>query len=166
GGSVVGSLYYSEVANFAPCALCWYERIAMYPIAVILAIAAARRDTSVRLYVAVLCACGLAFAIYHSWIQAYPPKGGSAFCSAQSPCPPRYVWELGFISLPLMAVAAFSGIAALMALAGHAHDELSDAARDYGTGAAAIGDRIDDWRAPTNGNGSEAPGRVTGGSDG
>ena len=108
----------SEIAHFTPCALCWYQRIAMYPLALLLGIAAFRRDVSVRIYVIAQCAVGGAIALYHSYIQAFPPESGTAFCTTDAPCTARYVWELGFISLPLMALTAFVFIATLMVAAG------------------------------------------------
>jgi disulfide bond formation protein DsbB len=115
--ATLGSLYYSEVADFVPCRLCWYQRICMYPLALVLGVAALRRDRDVRFYVAPLAAVGAAIAAYHSWIQAYPPSGGSSFCTLDAPCTERYVWELGFVSLPLMALSAFVFILTMMVLA-------------------------------------------------
>lgn len=105
--AMAGSLYYSEVVGFVPCELCWIQRIFMYPSAIVLAIAALRRDPAVRAYVIVLAAIGSCFSAYHAWIQAYPPDGGSGFCSLEAPCTDRHVWELGFVSLPFMALTAF-----------------------------------------------------------
>jgi len=61
----VGSLYFSEVANFTPCTYCWYQRIAMYPLAVILGIAALRRDWGIRRYAVPVAGIGAAIALYH-----------------------------------------------------------------------------------------------------
>jgi disulfide bond formation protein DsbB len=126
--ATLGSLYYSEIADFVPCKLCWFQRICMYPLAVVLGIAAIRRDRAVRVYVAPLAGIGAAIAAYHSWIQAYPPDGGSSFCTLDAPCTERYVWEFGFVSLPLMALSAFLFILTMMALArpGGFDDEPSD----------------------------------------
>ncbi len=55
-GATAGSLYFSEVANFVPCRLCWFQRTAMYPLSVILLVAAIRRDRGVRWYVVPLAA--------------------------------------------------------------------------------------------------------------
>jgi disulfide bond formation protein DsbB len=109
-----GSLYYSEVAHFTPCKLCWYQRIAVYPLALLLGIATLRRDRSVRPYVIAQCSVGAVIAAYHSFIQAFPPEGGTSFCTVDAPCTARYVWELGFVSLPFMALSAFVLIAILM----------------------------------------------------
>lgn len=112
--TTLGSLYYSEIAHFTPCKLCWYQRIAMYPLAVLLGIATFRRDRNIRIYVIAQCAIGAAIASYHTFIQAFPPEGGTSFCTLDAPCTERYVWEFGFVSLPFMALSAFVLIATLM----------------------------------------------------
>lgn len=115
--SMLGSLYLSEVAKFFPCKLCWYQRICMYPLALILGIAALRRDRGVRVYVLPLAGIGAVVAAYHSWIQAFPPAGGSSFCTTDAPCTERYVWEFGFVSIPLMALSGFLFVITMMLLA-------------------------------------------------
>jgi len=113
--TMLGSLYYSQVAHFVPCALCWYQRIAMYPLAVILLIAAARRDRSIWRYVGPLAIIGAGFSVYHTQLQAYPNQH-SSFCTTLEPCTVRYVWEFGFVSLPFMALSAFAFILTMMVL--------------------------------------------------
>jgi disulfide bond formation protein DsbB len=125
--TTLGSLYYSEIADFVPCKLCWYQRICMYPLVVILGVAALRRDRSVRFYVVPVAVIGALIAAYHTWIQAYPPEGGTSFCTLDAPCTERYVWEFGFVSLPLMALISFVFIITMMVLARPARDELVDA---------------------------------------
>lgn len=112
--ATLGSLYYSEIAHFVPCKLCWFQRIAMYPLAVTLGIATFRRDRGFRPYVLAHCAIGGAVALYHSFLQWFPPEGGSSFCTRDAPCTERYVWEFGFVSLPFMALTAFLLIAVLV----------------------------------------------------
>lgn len=130
----LGSLYLSEIAKFKPCLLCWYQRIAMYPLALLLGIASIRRDRNIRVYVIAQAGVGAAIAAYHSWIQAFPPEGGTSFCTVDAPCTARYVWELGFVSIPFMALSGFLFILVLMVLAGlgrRVPDDLeSPAARD------------------------------------
>jgi disulfide bond formation protein DsbB len=108
--STLGSLYLSEVAHFTPCPLCWYQRIAMYPLVLLLGIAAVRRDTNIRPYVVTQSSVGAAIAAYHSYIQAFPPAGGSSFCTVDAPCTERYIWELGFVSIPFMALCGFLAV--------------------------------------------------------
>jgi disulfide bond formation protein DsbB len=121
--TMTGSLYYSEVVHFVPCKLCWYQRIAAYPLTIVLLVAAIRRDRQVWLYVVPLAAVGSGFAAYHAQLQAFPEQT-SSFCTVTEPCTTRYVWEWGFVSLPLMALSAFVFIIALVLVArSHEDDE-------------------------------------------
>jgi len=113
--TMAGSLYYSQIADFVPCELCWFQRIAVYPLAVVLAIAAVRRDRGIWIYAVPLAALGSLVSIYQSQLQAFPTQ--SSFCSATTPCSARYVWEFGFVSLPFMALTAFAFIIAMLLVA-------------------------------------------------
>jgi disulfide bond formation protein DsbB len=113
---MAGSLYFSEVADFIPCTLCWYQRIAMYPLAVILAIAAARRDRSVRYYVVPLASIGAAISIYHYVIE-WIPEAETGVCSTTIPCSVQWFDPVfGFVSLPFMALCGFALIISLVTL--------------------------------------------------
>jgi Disulfide bond formation protein DsbB len=105
--AMIGSLYFSEVAHYDPCKLCWYQRIAMYPLAIILAIALAVRDNGVRRYVVPLAAIGAVISSYHYLIEWYPNLEGNGTCSLAVPC--TFVWfrRFGFVSLPYMALSGF-----------------------------------------------------------
>ena len=70
--ATAGSLWFSEAAHFPPCELCWFQRIAMYPFAVLLAVAASRRDRAIRPYAVVLAVCGLVISAYHNVIETFP----------------------------------------------------------------------------------------------
>ena len=115
--TMLGSLYYSKVMEYVPCELCWYQRICIYPFAVILGIAAWRRDAGIRVYAIPVFAIGMLISIYHTWIQAFPPSDGTSFCTADAPCTTRYVWEFGFVSLPFMALSAFVVMTVLLLVA-------------------------------------------------
>jgi disulfide bond formation protein DsbB len=115
--AMLGSLYYSEIANFEPCRWCWYQRIAMYPLAVILGIAAFGRDLRIRRYAFPLALGGGLVAAYHYSIQLFPSfESGS--CSISVPCASPYVWKFDFVSIPFMAMSAFALILLLLAVAG------------------------------------------------
>jgi disulfide bond formation protein DsbB len=115
--SMAGSLYLSEGAKFVPCPLCWYQRICMYPLVLLLGLATLRRDAGIRWYALPLAAIGALLSGYHSWIQAFPPTGGSAFCTLEAPCTERYVWEFGFVSIPFMALCGFLFVIVMMVAA-------------------------------------------------
>jgi disulfide bond formation protein DsbB len=115
-----GSLYYSEVAHFEPCRYCWYQRIAMYPQALILGIAAFRRDTAIKVYVIPLAAIGAAVSTYHYYIERFPKAGGS--CSATVPCNTPWFEQWGFVTLAFMALTGFAAIIALLSVAANPPD--------------------------------------------
>jgi disulfide bond formation protein DsbB len=106
-GATAGSLYFSEVANFVPCQLCWYQRIAMYPLSVILLVAAIRRDQAARFYVVPIAAAGAIVSSYHYLLEWKPSLEGGA-CSAIGPrCADIWFRELGFVTMAFMALAGF-----------------------------------------------------------
>ena len=113
-GSMLGSLYYSEVVNYPPCGLCWYQRIAMYPLVVILAIAAWRRDERIRSYALSLVVVGAVIALYQ-YVLGYIPDAGVIGCTIDGvSCTERFVWEFGFIDFPFMSLVAFALIGSLL----------------------------------------------------
>ena len=133
--AMAGSLYFSEVAHFEPCRLCWYQRIAMYPLVLILGIAAWRRDVRVRRYAVPLAAIGAIIATYHYALEWFPALDAGV-CSAATPCSVVWFRELGFVSLPYLALSAFGLILGLLWLArgpGSAQDAGRRTASEEGT---------------------------------
>lgn len=118
-GATAGSLYFSEIADFVPCELCWYQRIAMYPIAVVAILAVIRRERHLLPYVAVLAVIGAAISAYHVGIQWFPDQ--STFCDASNPCSARWVEAFGRVTIPQMAGLSF-GLVALLAFSGSDRD--------------------------------------------
>lgn len=117
--ATLGSLYYSEFADFVPCKLCWYQRIAMYPLAVVLGIAAFKRDTAIRRYALPVAAIGAVIAAYHYQLERLPHQT-SLGCTLEEPCNVTLVWQFHFISIPFMALSGFALIITLLwALRGH-----------------------------------------------
>jgi disulfide bond formation protein DsbB len=112
--AVLGAFYY-EIAGFAPCTLCWYQRILMYPLALILLVGILKHDEGVFDYVLPFSALGTGVSAYHYLIQL-GLIAESAVCSVGNPCGQRDVSYLGFVTIPLMALAAFTAITILMAL--------------------------------------------------
>jgi hypothetical protein len=111
--ATAGSLYFSEVALFAPCTLCWYQRIAMYPLVVVLGIAAVRRERRAAVGAATLAGLGALIAGYHVALEWVPSLDTGA-CAAAAPC--TFVWfrEFGLFSLPTLALIAFLLILTLL----------------------------------------------------
>jgi disulfide bond formation protein DsbB len=114
--ATAGSLYFSEVANFTPCPLCWYQRCAMYPLALILTVAAVRRDVAVRRYAIPLALLGAAVSIYHVQLERFPDQ--ASLCTLDGPsCSAPPVEQFGFVTLAVMALCGFAAIVALLAAA-------------------------------------------------
>jgi disulfide bond formation protein DsbB len=128
--ATVGSLYFSEVAHYDPCRLCWFQRIAMYPLVVILGIAAFRRDDGVRIYGQALAAIGAVIAGYHLALEWIPALDTGA-CGIGPSCTVVWFRALGFISLPFLALSAFLLILTLLTVhASHARSGADEAATD------------------------------------
>jgi disulfide bond formation protein DsbB len=113
--AMAGSLYFSEIAHYQPCVLCWYQRIAMYPLVLILGIAVFRRDLSIRLYAIPLAAIGAAISTYHYFLEWFPEIDTGA-CTVGIPCTQVWFREFGFVSLPLLALLAFLLVITLLAI--------------------------------------------------
>lgn len=113
--ATLGSLYFSEVAHFVPCRLCWYQRIGMYPLAVILAVAALRQDAGVWRYVVPLAVVAMPISAYHYALEWFPSLDAGA-CDPSAPCTLVWFRELGFVTLPFMALSAFALIVTLLLL--------------------------------------------------
>ncbi len=112
----LGSLAMSEIAGYVPCVLCWYQRIAMYPLAIILTVAATRRDRHVWLTAIPIAGIGAIISIWHIAIEQRPELGGDV-CDPVAPCSLRWVEEFGFLTLPTMALIGFLTISVLVVAA-------------------------------------------------
>ena len=111
-GAMVGSLYFSEKVGFAPCKLCWYQRIAMFSIAIISFVAALRNDKNIARYTIVLAPIGLLVSTYHYLLEWYPTLETNV-CSLDVPCTAVWFRELGFVTLCFMAGCAFITVIAV-----------------------------------------------------
>ncbi len=110
--ATVGSLFFSEVMQLPPCVLCWYQRIAMYPLVVIIGIGIITRDGSrLKSYALPLCLIGLAISIYHNLLYYGLIPESITPCTEGVSCTSRQIEWLGFITIPLMALTAFIGVA-------------------------------------------------------
>ncbi|MEH7109043.1 MULTISPECIES: disulfide oxidoreductase [Bacillaceae] len=106
--ATLGSLYFSEVMHFIPCTLCWYQRIFMYPLAIILGIAFYRQDRGIVRYVLPLSMIGMVLSGYHTLLQKIPALQQFEMCTTGVPCSRDYINWLGFITIPMLAFTAFT----------------------------------------------------------
>lgn len=112
-GGMVSSLFYSEFAGFAPCNLCWWQRLFLYPQVFLFGLTFWLKDKKLPAYAFALSVIGGAIAAYHTFIQF----GGTPLipCPANGPsCVQRYFLEYGFVTIPTMALAAFLLIVSFM----------------------------------------------------
>jgi len=112
--ATLGSLYFSEVRHFIPCTLCWYQRILMYPLVVLLGIASYRQDQHIKGYLLPLTLLGMVVSSYHYLEQKVPGFGAAGLCRSGVPCSGSYINWLGFITIPLLALTAFTLISLLL----------------------------------------------------
>tara|TARA_X000000368_G_scaffold197694_1_gene156060 strand:- start:10 stop:528 length:519 start_codon:yes stop_codon:yes gene_type:complete len=111
-GATLGSLYFSEIRNFVPCDYCWYQRIAMYPLAIILLIATIRRDKNIIPYALTLSLSGMVLSVYHYQLQLFPEQSSS--CGLDASCTYRWVEVFGFVTIPLLALTSFAFISMIL----------------------------------------------------
>ena len=120
---MAGSLYFSEVAHFPPCHLCWLQRYCMYPLVPILGYAAWKHDGRIRPVAAALAVIGGGIATYHVLLERNP-HWESTVCDPDNPCTLIWVERLGYLTIPTMALSGFALILALLAIS-RAGDRLS-----------------------------------------
>ncbi len=112
--AMVGSLYYSEIRGYIPCQLCWYQRILIYPIVLVITVGLIRNDKRLYHYVFPLSVIGWLIAFYHVLLQQGIVPETSITCDITASCGTKYVNYFGFVSIPIMALFAFSVIIASM----------------------------------------------------
>lgn len=114
--ATVGSLYFSEILHYLPCKLCWYQRILMYPLVMILGIASLRRDFYLTIYVLPLTIWGAGISIYHYLMQKTDLIPSASTACGPVPCDVDYINWFGFITIPFLAGTAFILITVLQFL--------------------------------------------------
>lgn len=112
--AVVGSLYFSEVRGFAPCVLCWYQRIAIYPLIILLPIGILKKDPRIADYVLSLTVVGLLISIFQNLLYYKVIPESISPCTAGVSCTTKYVEYFGFISIPLLSFIALASITYVM----------------------------------------------------
>lgn len=105
--AMCGSLYFSEVAGYIPCMFCWYQRILMYPLAVIIAVGIWRQDRHLPFYVLPLSIGGIGVSTYHYLLQKTSLFSELSTCQVGVPCSGIWINWLGFITIPFLALIAF-----------------------------------------------------------
>lgn len=112
--SAMGSLFFSYVMEFAPCVLCWYQRIFLFPLVIILAVGLFPFDKSVVQYALPLAIVGWLTAAYHNLLYAGIIPESIQPCSQGVSCTEEYIKLFGFLSIPMLSLLSFSTIIALL----------------------------------------------------
>jgi len=112
--SAMGSLFFSSVMEFAPCVLCWYQRIFLFPLVLILAIGLFPFDKKVVKYAFPLAIVGWLTAAYHNLLYAGIIPESIKPCSKGISCTEEYINLLGFLSIPMLSLLSFSTIITLL----------------------------------------------------
>ena len=103
--ATLGSLFYSEIAGYTPCKLCWFQRIFMYPLPILLGTALIRKARNIAYYAIPLSLIGGAIAVYHYIVQRMEY---ATSCSVEGvSCTVKYTFNFGYITIPMMALTAF-----------------------------------------------------------
>jgi len=109
--ALLGSLFFSEVMRYPACPLCWYQRIAMYPLVVIFTVGILDRDPRVARYAWPLVILGLLLALYHNLVYYHVIPESLTPCTGGVPCSSRQLEAFGFLTIPLLSALGFSGVA-------------------------------------------------------
>jgi len=105
----LGSLYFSEIVNYKPCRLCWFQRTMMYPLAILLIVAALVKDKKIWRYAVPLASIGITISTYHWFLERFPNLDAGV-CDVDVPC--EFIWfqHFGFVTLPFMALTGFLAV--------------------------------------------------------
>lgn len=125
--AMLGSLYFSEVAGYLPCRLCWYQRILMYPLTAIIAVGILRRDIQLPFYILPFSVVGIGVSTYHYLVQK-TDIFGAVVCREGIPCNTIWINWFGFATIPFLALTAFMIITVMTLIAMQTEESVLDMA--------------------------------------
>ena len=112
--STLGSFFFSEIMELAPCALCWYQRVFMFPLVIILLVGLFPFDKSIIKYALPLALAGWGVAFYHYLLYSGFIPESIQPCSQGVSCSETYLDLFGFLTIPMLSLISFSTIIALL----------------------------------------------------
>jgi disulfide bond formation protein DsbB len=112
-----GSLFFSEIAGFVPCELCWFQRICMYPLSILTLFAATHRDYRFARYLIPLAVVGASVSVYHLLIENNVISEPSACRIGGAGCAVKWINEFGYMTIPTLALTGFALLIGFLALA-------------------------------------------------
>ena len=104
--ALLATLFASEILKLPVCVLCWYQRICIYPLVILLGMAAYRNDNNIAVYAMPFSIIGFCFAVYQYCEQMIPNFSPIAFCTQAIPCNTIHFKLLGFITFPFLSAIA------------------------------------------------------------
>ncbi len=105
--AMFGSLYFSEILKYPPCILCWYQRIVMYPLVILIPVGILRKDKNLPYYVLPLSLIGTLIAVYHNLLYWNILPESIAPCVAGVSCTTKFVEFFGFVTIPFLSLCGF-----------------------------------------------------------
>ncbi|MDB5188837.1 MAG: disulfide bond formation protein [Candidatus Nomurabacteria bacterium] len=127
-GAVIGSLIYSNYFDYAPCLLCWYQRLCIFPIAILLFTADLRKNLLLQRQILLLSGAGFLIALFHNYITLFPASGIDVCGTNGVSCLNVYVNQFGFVTIPLMsAIVLLAGILITILAMRYPHDDIANA---------------------------------------
>ncbi len=112
--STAGSLFFSHVMGFAPCILCWYQRIFLFPLVLILAAGLFPLDRGVVRYALPLAVAGWLVALYHNLLYSGVIPKSIQPCSQGVSCTEKYIDLFGFVTIPMLSLLSFTTVITLL----------------------------------------------------
>ena len=104
-----GSLFFSEIAGFVPCELCWFQRICMYPLSIVTLLAALANDRRVARYLLLLPLVGAGVSVYHLLVEnGVVEQARACLLSAPGGCATKWIEEFGYVTIPTLALTGFA----------------------------------------------------------
>ncbi|GEK34923.1 disulfide oxidoreductase [Kurthia sibirica] len=105
--AMMGSLFFSEVQKYEPCTFCWYQRILMYPLVLIIGVAYLQHNAKIAMTTLIFSIIGTCVALYHYGIQKIPYLHDNAAACGRVPCTGQYINWFGFVTIPFLSLLAF-----------------------------------------------------------
>lgn len=113
-----GSLFFSEIAGYIPCELCWFQRICTYPLSAICLLAAAAGEFRIARYLLPLPVVGAGVSVYHLLVEnGVVGQSSSCLVSAPGGCGVKWINQFGYMTIPTLALTAFLLLIALLVVA-------------------------------------------------
>ena len=114
--AMAGSLFFSEVMGLQPCVLCWYQRIAMYPLVLIIGIGIVNHDPGWKIYSLPLALIGLVISVYHNLVYYGVIPESLTPCTKGISCSERQIEWFGVVTIPLMGLLSFLAMSLLIVI--------------------------------------------------